>query len=1181
MQLEFNLANDTSDSQPVDRDTNEITSEPTGIAEQKSSSPDAKQSTVQEKVAVSEKTADRFTTYLLRHQELLKTTPEDKFPAAENGLKGQFVDLIEGERAARLPAAIFDFIADNPEITIQQLSALLDLGKPALRERLGSRSAVLDELHVRLPKLKGKWTSNQIQSTIRTIRDSEAQLSQLLNWQWLGPAKSSFDEQRYIIEMLFWHPNHISCEVFDSYLEAASNQYKQISALDNRLAKAYDAQNLATLRLPQMLNILESSQSKTTQWLTACDHAMALGEVLEAQMTTDFKTASSKIEDLASEMDPLLSLVDQLMAPYSETRLDELIGESKTRASDFGLMQQYFDVLQTPFVSSQARTKLNEVANQLSKKNHEKIMFEFSPSILNARTGLIGEELASSKTKASQRTKNRMRFAQGLLTIAGQNCTNTEGNLVASLRRVQTESSKPTMSLMAQERAQDALYSQDHHREKKQVRFARRRNVAVDIWEHRADLYSRLSRDSPLANVYHGMAQQYRLAAPGLRGAKIRSVTATEMVPSSSRSDKFHTTVRYIRGNLDARKRLAQVANFGGPSHNGTSSVSVAILEPRNKAMVIESVLHPQRNEVTIDVKKSKFANPDSQLQDHGFFVNLAEHGYHLLHRVDLPSTRSGEIVKLFFAKDEDTKRQFNTVRLRPTGKRHPLGLFVQNTCDQSLELSLQLHDSQTELKLLPYETKKATFPGKPPKPTEDLPELTDGIEVIVTDSKSGRKLLRKEFTVTIASPKEFIEVVESRFIPFAGGRNRLEVSLRSIESFTGPDCMAKLDFDPHEFPGGLKIGGGRLQGPIPKDGSLLTLYAENIVFNNFNGQSGIFHISVDGVPRTFVFKSTFPTQGNPVVPERLIQPSITMEAPRYGLAGPELPVILKTKNAPADASIQLQLAKLDAQNDADFQIQLPSPYQTKIGFSPLGQDGMIFTAEVNDWKLNIDASNLVGRRVLKSTLMNKTSSIARCEHPISLDDRPPRSVRFVDFDRRQPGSRTKWIKASALSELTGINEISVFFGAPENGEVPENAELIRLELANASQNIWASPLEFPSKLGKQKITAVATNKAGLSTFETTQVLVVDPDTFNSGTILGQVFEGVRKQPNLPVVLIDQEGNPIAETKTEFDGTFIFEAVPSGDYTVKSVKKTTGRTGANRVKVESGQKKVIEISLRM
>ena len=75
------------------------------------------------------------------------------------------------------------------------------------------------------------------------------------------------------------------------------------------------------------------------------------------------------------------------------------------------------------------------------------------------------------------------------------------------------------------------------------------------------------------------------------------------------------------------------------------------------------------------------------------------------------------------------------------------------------------------------------------------------------------------------------------------------------------------------------------------------------------------------------------------------------------------------------------------------------------------------------------------------------------------------------------------------------------------------------------------------------------------------------------------MFEGDRPQANLEVVLKDDKGKDKDKAKTKKDGSFAFEDVAPGNYSVATSKEASVTKGESSVKVVSDKTAKVEVKL--
>jgi hypothetical protein len=375
-------------------------------------------------------------------------------------------------------------------------------------------------------------------------------------------------------------------------------------------------------------------------------------------------------------------------------------------------------------------------------------------------------------------------------------------------------------------------------------------------------------------------------------------------------------------------------------------------------------------------------------------------------------------------------------------------------------------------------------------------------------------------------------------------------------------------------IPGLRGIKGGVFRGLLAKPEQSMTLFAEGLQLTDAAGDEGAVYVNVDACPRAFVFRATLPRDGEPTTPYEDPQPELRLIAPRLALAGPNVIASLQVDQGPGNSRL---LVELGSQRQGIFNSEqtreFPAPRQARIGFSPCGAAGaLVFSATVRDWDAAFDATGIVGRRIIRARLLEAGGhTICAAQQPIVLDDTPPEGVQLLDPPMRTAKGVPLTLVARGSDDLSGIAHATFFAGRVVEGKLPSDAPTAIGKLDAAGMQ-WTAVLELPPEAqGRIPVGVQFTNGVGLSTFAAATIEIVNPAALSMAKVQGSVLEGPRPQAGLDVLLKDEKGTEIGRTKTGDDGTFAFEQVAPGKYTVASSKPAALRKAEAKVTVEAGK----------
>lgn len=603
-----------------------------------------------------------------------------------------------------------------------------------------------------------------------------------------------------------------------------------------------------------------------------------------------------------------------------------------------------------------------------------------------------------------------------------------------------------------------------------------------------------------------------------------------------------------------------------------------------------------------------------------GFLVLATAAGQTFHHRVTvpgLPLPADERVEALLSADPAGPTAPVASLRLRPVAGRQPYYLYVRNTTAKPRNVIVQIKikdavikHGEAKLAVPPKSFRPVNFmlpalaaPGAPPAPAvplpappapgaaaatpAPLPELPGPLHFVVLDADKPTDVLdEKLIDAGIASPREYVQITAAQFSPPApsnGNKNRLEVRLKALGSLAGPPCRVQLVLPPERIPGFLSAKDGSFAGVLPADGSELILYANGIRLDEGSSPEGHFHLNVDGLERAYIFKCTFARQGEPTTPREDTRPAIRLKADLVSQPVAKYPVRMEVDNPPPGSNLELMLTRVaGGAFETDLIKKYPKPRLYHLGFSPENLDGSLqFDAFIQDVTLSLNASGVEGSRELRGYLLDpEGSEIESAALDIVFDASAPDRVRFVNPPTEAMKGALLTLNARGSDEESGIKKVIFFLGAPPaDGKLPPTVPQVEGK-PTADKNVWTAQVPLtPDRRGDTEVSVQFINGVGLSTFATTPVNILDGEKkAGPGRIVGVVQEGTNPQADMEVILSPTDPKTPQEkekatktTKTKPDGSYVFEDVAPGKYTVSCTKLISGRAATATAEVAADQ----------
>lgn len=314
-------------------------------------------------------------------------------------------------------------------------------------------------------------------------------------------------------------------------------------------------------------------------------------------------------------------------------------------------------------------------------------------------------------------------------------------------------------------------------------------------------------------------------------------------------------------------------------------------------------------------------------------------------------------------------------------------------------------------------------------------------------------------------------------------------------------------------------------------------------------------------------------TVGQPAPGDR---PAIRLQVPARVAAGNKLKFPVLVDNAPPGSGLEVALGRKNELGGflTEKTFTFPTAGHQAIGFAADG-NALTFASASTDWTVELDTRKYQGFYLLRAWLRDQSGkALAEAEVPVIIDGTPPEKVTLVNLPAKVVTGAHLNLRSQAEDAETGIATVQFFLGRPLEGQLPANAPVVSALPTEGAGPIWGGSLPLSGdRRGPTPVSVKVTNQVGLVRFVTFVVEVVDaePAPPTTGQIEGKVLEGNRPQPNLEVILRDDQNIEKGRVKTQADGTFRFDRVPPGRYRVFCLKPESQRRAMQPALMEAGQ----------
>ncbi len=489
---------------------------------------------------------------------------------------------------------------------------------------------------------------------------------------------------------------------------------------------------------------------------------------------------------------------------------------------------------------------------------------------------------------------------------------------------------------------------------------------------------------------------------------------------------------------------------------------------------------------------------------------------------------------------------------------------------------------------------------------------------------------------VRLATPDVYINAVP------AASKESVTITLsdRGTKTFRGAPAKARLilreDLIDGLDPDSLKDG--TYATTIPTGASNVKLVAKNLKFSANSTRKGKVLVTLDDYDRAYVFDADF---GLGTTPTQDTAKSVRIDAPAFAVPGRPFAPRLAVYNDPIPQGGRAvkPVLKFYRAETGDPEIatgNLTTSRDQTINLD-IGKAGELsFATRVRDWEIPLDTAEVYGPRKLSFTLeipeqdrnadpRDPTVKLPSptAETTVTFDDTPPTGVQVFDLYQPKRGKKAtqdpppelrEWVKEgvekariirgtrvqfviSAVDRESGIGSMLVFTGPPPlpDGKPGPGGKIYPLKRylvkdANGKEvpsnpPAYTTIIELPDVKGPFEVNYRIWNRAGLLVEDKAEIVLIDPPPPpTTGTIEGRVIQGStpeRPQPDLPVVLFDAGGKPVASATTNEKGEFKFEDLQPGPYIVFSNKEADQNANDRKAAtVKAGETTTVTLELK-
>jgi Carboxypeptidase regulatory-like domain len=1121
-------------------------------------------------------------------------------PADAERIKKRFVEEMRDKLpAAELDAVVFAQALANPRLdpgTIRLCDQLLHPTPQALPRTAGAlRLRQLADLAMRVEVLA--WPRDLVETLLRSTDVGEKSQHQIAYLPGYVDLLEEPALERHAGEVRLWTRGYSNLDDAKKLLTEAAQKFERLSRLNEKWRDAEKALAESLAELPWYFEAMEALPELRTPWEQTASSARALAEALKTS-PDDKLPWLVRVERLAGQIDVaekhaknLQQHRQALHAPFAKDALARLEQQCRSPRGDADTLRNAEALLSVaaPVLNAEDRATLGHAAHLLSRRLHEEILALDRQDNGAQRCTPIAEHKASSRDEEPRRAAQRARWQLALFELAGLSqdrllplrrgidCCREDANnpepwchLGAKFRQAMS----PLDRGAAGDPAKDSPTVE--HRRREQQRQAR---WLKDYHRYVARDYRGLNLESPgvaAARAFYGQKDASAEPEP-----HVRLNLTTSVEPLTEKQPYSHVWLEVTR----------QVpAGAFGPVELQFQRTDDVWLEVAPDSATLPALTESKESrtlthKVPLKATRKPKAERTGLPPPLGFLVEARFEGRSYHHLVTVPIVPSTQELQILVSADPDEPATtLNEIHVRPGKVKQPHYVYVQNLTNRPQKVHVEirsgqalLHKSQRLLTLEPDGVRKVSF-DESSRPTE----LHGSLVVRVLDQDRQKVLQERSLRVEVLSPHEYVKVAEALYEP----GNKWAVQVQASRSVVGPAIAAQLVLPVQRIPGLMGIGGGTLHVELPTQlQSPRILFAEKLRMVHAVEEEGPVYLHIDGVPRAFVYRTTFSRTGQPNQPRPDDRPAVRLMAPPCVMAGVNCLVDVEVDNAPRGCKLEIALGRAFEDNSFKAEIvrEFTDAKKRRIDLEA-SKDALVFAATIDDWTATFDTRAIVGARAVRARLIDAGGKeLSQAGQGILIDDSPP-IARIAPTPAQVKKGTALQVQAQAADPESGVAQVVFFFGRPDKGEIPLSAPRFKAAPANREATQWSATLPIPADhKGALAISIQVINHAGMATIDTVTLEVTDrePGKTGLGEIRGKVVEGPRPQPNLTVILTDERGKELARTRTQADGSYVFAQVAPGRYRVVCVKPESQRRAILGVIVEPDRMARADLALSL